>query len=113
MTGSTNGSWSGVRACRKSSSQPCGAVLLGLAGNGVTAGLPVDDVVNNDLAITASFGYTSTAWAQVAGLLRAGKIHLAPLITRRFPLEAFADAYRTLREGTGPRGKVLLEVNPR
>ena len=70
-------------------------------------------MVNNDLAITASFGYTSTAWAQVAGLLRAGKIHLAPLITRRFPLEAFADAYRTLREGTGPRGKVLLEVNPR
>ena len=44
--------------------------------------------------------------------LLAGKIHLAPLITHRFPLEAFADAYRTLREGTGPRGKVLLEVNP-
>jgi L-iditol 2-dehydrogenase len=87
-------------------------VLLGLAGNGVKAGLPIDDVVNNDLAITASFGYTSAAWAEVAGLLRAGKIHLAPLITHRFPLEAFADAYRTLREGTGPRGKVLLEVNP-
>jgi hypothetical protein len=28
---------------------------------------------------------------------------------------AFADAYRTLREGagTGPRGKILLEVHPR
>jgi L-iditol 2-dehydrogenase len=87
-------------------------VLLGLAGNGVKAGLLIDDVVNNDLAITASFGYTSAAWAEVAGLLRAGKIHLAPLITHRFPLEAFADAYRTLREGTGHRGKVLLEVNP-
>jgi hypothetical protein len=48
-------------------------VLLGLAGNGVTAGLPIDDVVNNDLAITASFGYTSAAWAQVAGLLRAAR----------------------------------------
>jgi threonine dehydrogenase-like Zn-dependent dehydrogenase len=87
-------------------------VLLGLAGTGVKAGLPIDDVVNNDLSITASFGYTSAAWAEVAGLLRAGKIHLAPLITHRFPLEAFPDAYRTLREGTGPRGKVLLEVNP-
>ena len=30
----------------------------------------------------------------------------------RFPLEAFPDAYRTLREATGPRGKVLLDVNP-
>jgi threonine dehydrogenase-like Zn-dependent dehydrogenase len=44
-----------------------------------------------------TFGYTSAAWAEVAGLLRAGKIHLAPLITHRFPLEAFPDAYRTLR----------------
>lgn len=35
-----------------------------------------------------------------------------PLITHRFPLEAFPDAYRTLREATGPRGKILLEVNP-
>ena len=87
-------------------------VLLGLAGNGVKAAFPIDDVVNNDLAITASFGYTSAAWAEVAGLFRAGKIHLAPLITHRFPLEAFPDAYRTLRAGTGPRGKVLLEVNP-
>jgi len=87
-------------------------VLLGLAGNGVKAGLPIDDVVNNDLAITASFGYTSAAWAEVAGLLRAGKIHLAPLITHRFPLEAYPDAYRSLRDATGPRGKVLLEVNP-
>jgi hypothetical protein len=64
------------------------------------------------LAITASFGYTSAAWAEVAGLIRAGKIHLAPVITHRFPLEAFPDAYRTLREAAGPRGKVLLEVNP-
>jgi len=87
-------------------------VLLGLAGNGVTAALPIDDVVNNDLAITASFGYTSAAWAEVAGLLRAGKIHLVPLITHRFALESFDDAYRTLRATTGPRGKVLLEVNP-
>ena len=37
-------------------------VLLGLAGNGVNARLPIDDVVNNDLAITASFGYTSAAY---------------------------------------------------
>src|SRR5271170_4923166 len=80
-------------------------VLLGLAGNGVKAGLPIDDVVNNDLAITASFGYTSAAWAEVAGLLRAGKIQPAPLITRRFPLEDFANAYRTLRHSAGPRGK--------
>ena len=46
----------------------------------VNAVFPIDDVVNNDLVITASFGYTS-------------------------------GAYATLRRGTGPRGKVLIEVN--
>ena len=34
-------------------------LLLGLAGSGVTAGPPIDDVVNNDLVITASFGSTA------------------------------------------------------
>jgi threonine dehydrogenase-like Zn-dependent dehydrogenase len=85
-------------------------LLLGLAGNGVKAGLPIDDVVNNDLMITASFGYTSAAWAEVTGLLSAGQLSLGALITHRFPLDRYADAYATLRRGQGPRGKVLIEV---
>jgi L-iditol 2-dehydrogenase len=85
-------------------------LLLGLAGNGVKAGLPIDDVVNNDLMITASFGYTSAAWAEVTGLLSAGQLSPGALITHRFPLDRYADAYATLRHGTGPRGKVLIEV---
>jgi threonine dehydrogenase-like Zn-dependent dehydrogenase len=85
-------------------------VLLGLAGHGVTAALPIDAVVNDDLAVTSSFGYTCAAWGDVAGLLRARKIQPAGLITHRFPLEAFPDAYRALRRSAGPREKVLLEV---
>ncbi len=85
-------------------------LLLGLAGNGVKAGLPIDDVVNNDLMITASFGYTSAAWAEVTGLLSAGQLRPGALITHRFPLDRYAGAYATLRRGTGPRGKVLIEV---
>ena len=85
-------------------------VLLGLAGRGVRAAFPVDDVVNDDLLIAASFGYTSAAFGEVASLLTSGQIHLGPLITHRFPLEKFADAYQVLRSGTGVRGKVMLEV---
>jgi L-iditol 2-dehydrogenase len=80
-------------------------VLLGLAGNGVKAGLPIDDVVNNDLAVTASFGYTSAAWAEVSGTAPGGQNPPAPLITHRFPLEAFPDAYLTLRGATGPAAR--------
>jgi L-iditol 2-dehydrogenase len=87
-------------------------ILLGLAGNGVTARLPVDDVVNNDLRISASFAYTSASWAEVAGLLSSGQIRLGPLITHRFPLDRFEDAYRALRDPAGPRGKVMLDVTP-
>jgi 2-desacetyl-2-hydroxyethyl bacteriochlorophyllide A dehydrogenase len=87
-------------------------VLLGLAGNGVTARLPIDDVVNNDLQISASFSYTSTAWTEVTALLGSGRVRLAPLITHRFPLDAYEEAFEVLRESSGPRGKVMLDVNP-
>jgi 2-desacetyl-2-hydroxyethyl bacteriochlorophyllide A dehydrogenase len=86
-------------------------VLVGLAGNGVKAGLPIDDVVNNDLLISASFAYTSAAWAEVTALLSAGQIRLSPLITHRFPLEAYEEAYQMLRSSSGPRGKVILDVS--
>jgi len=87
-------------------------VLVGLAGNDVTARFPVDGVVNNDLLISASFAYTSAAWAEVTALLGSGRIRLGPLITHRFTLEAYQEAYQVLRESTGPRGKVVLDVNP-
>ena len=90
-------------------------VLVGLAGNDVTARFRIDDVVNDDLLISASFAYTSAVWAEVTALLRSGQISPAPLITHRFPLEAYEEAYRVLREGpedSGPRGKVMLDINP-
>jgi 2-desacetyl-2-hydroxyethyl bacteriochlorophyllide A dehydrogenase len=87
-------------------------VLLGLAGNGVTARLPIDDVVNNDLQISASFSYTSAAWAEVTALLGSGRVRLTPLVTHRFPLDAYEEAFEVLRESSGPRGKVMLDVNP-
>jgi L-iditol 2-dehydrogenase len=86
-------------------------VLVGLAGNDVTAAFLIDDAVNNDLVISASFAYTSAAFAEVAGLLRSGQISPAPLITHRFPLEDHEQAYQMLRAGSGPRGKVILDVS--
>jgi L-iditol 2-dehydrogenase len=88
-------------------------VLVGLAGHDVKAAFGIDDAVNNDLLISASFAYTSAAFAEVTGLLRAGQVWPAPLVTHRFPLEAYDQAYQVLRAGpenSGPRGKVLLEV---
>jgi len=86
-------------------------VLAGLAGNDVQARFPFDDAVNNDLLISATFAYTSASFAEVTALLGAGEITAAPLITHRFPLEDYEQAYQVLRSASGPRGKVMLEVN--
>jgi threonine dehydrogenase-like Zn-dependent dehydrogenase len=68
-------------------------------------------LVNNDVLISASFACTSASFAEVTVLLRAGQICAAPLITHRFPLEDYEQAYQVLRAGSGPRGKVMLEVS--
>lgn len=86
-------------------------VLLGLAGNGVTAALPIDDVVNGDLSVTGSFSYTATVWAQLVALLNAGRLDLGFLVTHRYPLADWAAALAALRSPVGARGKVLLEVS--
>ncbi len=85
-------------------------LMLGLAPAGATITLPADLLVNNDLTLAASFGYTSTAWARVVGLLNEGRIAPGRIVTHRYPLEAFEDAFDALRSASGARGKVMLEV---
>ena len=85
-------------------------LLLGLTPAGTTFTLPADLLVNNDLTVAASFGYTSAVWARVVGLLNGGRIVPGRIVTHRYPLEAFGSAFETLSAPTGARGKVLLEV---
>jgi hypothetical protein len=60
----------------------------------------------------APIAYTSAAFAEVPALLGAGEIKAAPLVTHRFALEDKEQGYRALRSASGPRGKVMLDVNP-
>jgi 2-desacetyl-2-hydroxyethyl bacteriochlorophyllide A dehydrogenase len=95
-----------VRAARRGGT----VVLLGIPPTGQTVGLPADMLVNNDLTLTASFGYTSTAWARVVELLNAGRIAPGAIVTHRFPLDAYDQAFAELAAPTGPRGKIVLEL---
>src|SRR5262249_40573418 len=78
--------------------------------HGATAAVPVDDIVNNDLSIRGSFGYTSAAWREVVTLLNAGLLELGFLVTHRFPLTEWREALDTLRGEASPRGKVMLTI---
>ncbi len=85
-------------------------VLLGLAGSDVRVPLAIDNLVNADLQVIASFSYTRAAWRQVVELLNSGRLDLTFLVTHALPLEDWAEAVGTLRNGTGVRGKVVLRV---
>lgn len=85
-------------------------LLLGLPPAGTHITLPADLLVNNDLTIAASFGYTSAVWARVVELLNTGRIAPGRIVTHRYPLEEFERAFEALTSPTGWRGKILLEV---
>lgn len=104
--GSTDAVVAAVRAVRRG-----GNVLqLGLPPAGSTLQLPGDLLVNNDLILAASFGYTSAAWSRVVALLNAGSFRPARLVTHTFALDEFEQAFAALAEPTGARGKIMLEV---
>jgi threonine dehydrogenase-like Zn-dependent dehydrogenase len=104
--GTTSAVLSALAAARRGGT----VVLLGLPPHGATAAVPVDDVVNNDMIIRGSFGYTSSAWREVVALLNAGLLDLGFLVTHRFPLAEWEAALDTLRGSASPRGKVMLEM---
>jgi 2-desacetyl-2-hydroxyethyl bacteriochlorophyllide A dehydrogenase len=85
-------------------------LLLGLPPTGGVLELPGDLLVNNDLTISASFGYTSAAWSRVVALLNAGRIAPGQIVTHRYPLERFAEGLAALESAEGARGKVMLEI---
>ena len=85
-------------------------VLLGFPGHGVSVPVTIDDIVNGDITISGSFGYTSSAWGQIVALLNSGRLDLGFLVTHRFPLERFDEGVSTLRSSLGVRGKILIDV---
>lgn len=88
-----------------------GQVLaLGLPPTTSTLELPGDLLVNNDLTLSGSFGYTSAAWSRVVALLNARRLRPGHLVTHVFALDDYEAAFETLASAPGPRGKVMLEV---
>jgi len=87
------------------------ALALGLPATSSTLTLPGDLIVNNDLTLAGSFGYTSAAWARVVELLNTGTLGLGRLVTHVFSLDDYLAAFDELARPTGMRGKVMLDVS--
>jgi L-iditol 2-dehydrogenase len=84
-------------------------VLLGIAGEGKLLELPADRIVLGDIDVIGSFSYTTAAWTGVLQLLEQGLADFAPLVTHRFPLASFAEAFALLERPQGTVVKIVLE----
>jgi threonine dehydrogenase-like Zn-dependent dehydrogenase len=88
-------------------------ILLGLPPHGTVIDLAPDDLVNDDVVLQGSFGYTSASFGEVVAQVNAGTLRPSFLITHRFNLEQAPTAIAALRGDVAddePRGKVLLEI---
>lgn len=84
-------------------------VALGIAGQGEELTLPADRIPLRDLTVLGSVGYTTAAWAEMVALLRAQVLDVEPIVTHRFPLERYEDAFAFMDERRDPVGRVVLE----
>jgi 2-desacetyl-2-hydroxyethyl bacteriochlorophyllide A dehydrogenase len=84
-------------------------VLLGIAGHGHELTIPADRLALRDLSVFGSVGYTSAAWARTVALVSERLVDLEPIVTHRFPLERFADAFALMDERRGVVAKIVLE----
>jgi threonine dehydrogenase-like Zn-dependent dehydrogenase len=84
-------------------------VLLGIAGHDQELALPADRIALRDLTLFGSVGYTTAAWAETVALLRESLVDLDPIVTHRFPLERFEDAFALMDERRGIVARIVLE----
>lgn len=84
-------------------------VVLGIAGQRETLALPADRIPLRDLTVLGSVGYTTAAWAHMVALLREGLVELEPVVTHRFPLDRFQDAFALMDERAGIVARIVLE----
>ena len=87
-------------------------VLLGIAGQGQELTLPADRVPLRDLTVLGSVGYTTASWAQMVGLLRQRLVELDPIVTHRFPLDRYEDAFALMDDRQGVVARIVLEHVP-
>lgn len=103
MSGHERGLRDGLRALRNGG----WVSLLGLPRGETTLDL-TNEVIFKEAHVAGIFGRRIwRTWEQATALLRKG-LDVTPVITHRFPMERFEDAFALL--GSGTAGKVILYV---
>lgn len=81
--------------------------FIGLPNNPVTFNDFANDLIYKELKVSGVTGREMYAtWYQVTALIESGKVDPRKVITHRYPLESFDEAFRAARDRVG--GKVLF-----
>ncbi len=69
------------------------------AGDDARLAFDFDDLYHRELAISSTYSSNPATLAEAFDLLATGRVNVAPLISHRMPLEAFAEGVRLQRQG--------------
>lgn len=87
------------------------AVILGVAQAGAEASFEIQTLYHDKTIMGCRYGAArpNHDFPLIIDLLRAGRLELEPLVTRRYALEAYPDALAALRAGQLARGVIVLQ----
>jgi 2-desacetyl-2-hydroxyethyl bacteriochlorophyllide A dehydrogenase len=83
-------------------------VTMGLPVEGRELTIPADRFVFRDLSVSGSITYTSAVWARMVALVSSGLVDLSPIVTHRFPIGRYEDAFALMDERVGVVAKIVL-----
>lgn len=93
--------------------RPGGVVVLFTpTATGVVTDLDVGDLYFKDISLVPSYSCGPKETREAYRLLRSGAVDIRPIITHRFPLDAFQTAFETAKAG-GSALKVMIEFGSR
>lgn len=98
------GAAASIRACLEAVKKTGKMIQVGIAGREVT--LPYDLVLYKQIQLFGSVSHTLSTWDRVMKLFEQNKIHFDKLITHKYPLSRWKEAFDLCERKQG--GKVLL-----
>lgn len=104
----TSGSVEAVASCFGLCKPGGHVVLEGVAGSDKQLTLPSDLIMLQDLTVHGIFSYTTQSWSKVLQLLAAGLLDFESLVTHRFKLEEYEQAFESIRRKSGVTAKVVM-----
>ena len=105
-----SGALSAIQSGFKLSARGAKILLLGYTENSIPLELQIDDLINNDQSVYASFGYTRNAWSEIVNKINQNLLDFTSVVTHQFDIANWQEAISVMEDRNQVRGKVLIRV---